>query len=107
MVNSTRSSHRQERIDANYRPDTTSELLSSITCGCPDSNREPIINMDSTIMTTCSSTTGGSAMDSGYNERENQNHIQSVKAFTNNVHQPYTSPGKITLNRLLSYLELY
>ena len=104
MGNHGRTSHRQERIDANYRRDTTSELLSSITCGCPDSTREPIINMDSTIMTSCSSTTGGSAMNSGYNERESQNHIQSVKALTNGIHQPYTSQGNMALNSMFNQL---
>ena len=102
MGNRANTSHRQERIDANYRRDTTSELLSSITCGCPDSTREPIINMDSTIMTSCSSTTGGSAMNSGYNEMKNQNHIQSANALTNNVHQPYTNQGKIALNGIFT-----
>ena len=102
MASPTCKSHRQERIDINYRPDTTSELLSQVTCGCPDSNSEPIVNMDGTIMTTCSSTTGVSAMAVGYNERENQTYIQSVTAFSNNIHHPHKGQGKIIVNRLLN-----
>ena len=47
---------RQEQIDINFKCETTctSDLHSAALCGCK-SACEPILNMDGTIVTTCSS----------------------------------------------------
>ena len=73
---------RQEQIDVHFRRDTTSELLSSVSCGCPIACA-PILNMDGTI-TTCPST--GGTMDNFRRNNhlcEERNGNQTNTAFTN------------------------
>ena len=96
MVSPSNNLQRQEEIDVNYRRDTTSELLSSASCGCR-SACEPILNMDGTV-TTCSSTAGiGNNFRRDDNISERRNNNQTNTAFTNdenNFEQAYRNHGK-------------
>ena len=54
MSSSLSKPQRQEQIDINFKCETTAECHSAALCGCK-SACEPILNMDGTIVTTCSS----------------------------------------------------
>ena len=92
-------SYAGESIEINYRPDTTSELLSSASCGCPDTTcNEPAFNANETLTTSLSNvgiSDNGVAQEGSITESDiiYHNDTLPIADYTNALHNGLLTNG--------------